>query len=373
MHRRGGIGFASEVSMFRRIALVVVLASCGQESIGVSPSPAADYNHKALVAAIDKFVAVGRTPEAYGELARSVSALRPGMDKAVAQEAERKLIVLALAPMKSVAAQPPREQLAALALTVWPTLLAPSIEADALLQFRDPNAALLFPKPGEDADQYLVRICGGPLAGECKHVVPDDQGVVIAALAIRRATERVRNAMAECLECQGESANPGWHQAVLDWEQLDRAAAEWLPEVERRSGPDNWPVAGAAADDDPGLPEAEISPRGEILVAGHAYGPNQLRLDVLRELRGTGDAIALHFHPATSLAEVRAVLVDARRAGCTSIAVVAREGIYPWRRKAYWIAAGSGLRASLRPTDSLQLLLHAIDEVAGPGTVARVD
>jgi hypothetical protein len=373
MCRRSGIGFAIHVTMLCRLALVAALASCGQESIGVSPSPAADYNHKALVTAIDKFVAAGRTPEAYGELAHTVSALRPGMDKAVAQEAERKLVVLALGPAKTVAAKPPRDQLAALALTVWPILLAPPIEADALLQLRDPKAALLFPKPGEDPDQYLERLCGGPLASDCKHVVPEDQGLVVEALAVRRATERVRTALTECLECQGESADPRWHQAVLDWEQLDRTAAETLPEIERRSGPDNWPVAGAAADDDPALPEAEISRRGEILVGGHAYGPNQLRLDVLRELRGTGDAIALHLQPATSLAEVRAMLVDARRAGCGRVAVIAREGFYPWRRRAYWIAAGSGLRASLRPTDSLQLLLHAIDEVAGPGTVARVD
>jgi len=31
------------------------------------------------------------------------------------------------------------------------------------------------------------------------------------------------------------------------------------------------------------------------------------------------------------------------------------------------------MRASLRPTDSLQLLLHTIDHVGHPGIVARVD
>jgi len=65
--------------------------------------------------------------------------------------------------------------------------------------------------------------------------------------------------------------------------------------------------------------------------------------------------------------------LDARLAGCARVAVVAREGAYPWRRRIYWVADGSGMRANLRPTDTLQLLLHAIDEVAGPGTVARID
>src|SRR3569623_1469672 len=82
---------------------------------------------------------------------------------------------------------------------------------------------------------------------------------------------------------------------------------------------------------------------------------------------------ALHLHPDTTLAQAKGVLLDARKAGATRVAVIAREPIYPYRRRAYWIAAGTGLRANLRATDSLQLLLHAIDEVAGPGTVARVD
>ena len=67
------------------------------------------------------------------------------------------------------------------------------------------------------------------------------------------------------------------------------------------------------------------------------------------------------------------MLADARKSGAQRVAVVAREPVYPYRRRVYWVADGSGLRANLRPTDSLQLLLHAVDEVAGPGTVARVD
>ena len=351
----------------------LVLASCGQERIGVSAAPSADYNHHALTTAVDQFVAAGRSSAAYAQLAQKVVSLRSGMDKAVAQEAELRLLVLALVPVKAAASNPPDERAQALALTVWPTLLAPQIEADELLQVPDPKGPLMLAKPGEDVEAYLQRLCGGPLATECKHVVPEWQAEVVEALALRRATERIRNAISECLECNGANADPQWHQAVLDWEALDRAAAEQVADIELRADPGNWPLAGAAADDDPGLPEVEISPHGELIVGHHTYGPNQLRIDVLREMRGKGDAIELHLHPGATLAETRAILVDARRAGCERVAVIAREGFYPWPRKAYWISAGSGMRANLRPTDSLQLLLHAIDEVAGPGTVARVD
>src|SRR5690606_281030 len=125
---------------------------------------------------VEGFVADGRTPEAYSELASTVLELRPGMDRTVGQEAELKLVVLALAPVKAVQAQPIGEQVQALALTVWPTLLAPPIAADVVLIKRDPEAVQLLPQPGEDTRRYLQRLCGGPLAGDCKQIVPEHQG-----------------------------------------------------------------------------------------------------------------------------------------------------------------------------------------------------
>jgi biopolymer transport protein ExbD len=356
------------------LALAVVAlagAACGQEPIGVRPSQNSDYNHAALLGAVDQFVAAGRTPAAYAELSRTVLALRPGMDRSVASEAELKLLVLALGPTQSVQARPVPAQVEALATTVWPTLLAPAIEADGLLDKRDPRAADWLPEPSEDAGGYLVRLCGGALSAECKRVVPELQGPIVAALATRRATERVRNAVAECVMC---SAEPGWHEAVRSWEALDRMLSAARPEVERRAAPDNWPVAGNAAEPDPQLPEAEIDPIGEVVIGGQHYGAAE-RIAALRDLRGTSPAIALHLRPEVSLAQVRGVLDDAHKAGATRVAVIARVDHYPWPRRIYWIAgSGAGYRAGLRPTDSLQLALHATDVVAAvPGTVARVD
>jgi hypothetical protein len=357
--------------MMRRLALVAVLAAgCGRDTIEVSTKASDDYQHGALITAVDKFVAAGRTADAYGELAQTVVALRPRMDRAVAREAELKLATLAIHPIQAAQAKTIREKIDTLALTVWPTLLAPAIAADKRLEVKDPKAPALVPKPDEDPDQYLVRICGEPLARECKKVVPELQGEVIEALALRRGMERARNAVNECLACREDDA---WKQNVRAWEKLDREAAEGLADIERRADPDNWPVAGAAADDDPQLPEAELSTRGDLIVGGRSYGPNQQRIQVLTELRGDGEVLALHFNPDTTLAQARAVLIDARKAGAKRVAVIAREPFYPYRRKAYWVADGYGLRANLRPTDSLQLLLHSIDEVAGPGTVARLD
>ncbi|MGN6107319.1 MAG: hypothetical protein ACTHU0_19580, partial [Kofleriaceae bacterium] len=245
------------------------------------------------------------------------------------------------------------------------------IEADAILVKRDPRAAELMPKPGEQPRELLQRLCGGPLAGDCKQVVPEYQGHVIAAIATRRATERARNAVSGCVMC---SAEPGWHEAVRTWEALDRLANGSIHDIERKAAPSNWPIAGSASQEDPGLPEAEVAASGEIVIGGQRYGATA-RIDALRELRAPDGAaaIALHLRPELTLAQVRGLLVDARKSGARKVAVIARDRQYPWARRVYWLADGSGTRTSLRPTDSLQLLLHTMDHVAGPGAVARVD
>ena len=202
---------------------VVLIAACGHNQIevsGTTPEPSRD----ALFTAIDAFVEAGRTPVAYGELARAVAALRPGASRAVAGEAELRLIVLALGPVRAMQGRPVADQIDLLALTVWPTLLAPPIDVDSQHE--------LAPKAGEDPGRYLRRLCGGPLAASCEHAVPELQGPIVYALALHRASTRARDAIDRCLSC---SSDPDWHAAALAWEELDRGAEQHLMEVARRA------------------------------------------------------------------------------------------------------------------------------------------
>jgi hypothetical protein len=355
------------------LALAGLVTACHRDSIEVSRhADQADYNHGALRVAVDAFVKADRTPDAYADLTRTVLVLRSGMDRAVAEEAELKLVVLALAPIQSLSAKPMPEQVEALALTVWPTLLAPQIEADAIAVKRNSQTSDLYPKKDEKAADYMSRLCGGPLAGDCKQIVPEYQGHMIAALAARRGTERARNAVAGCLMC---GAEPGWHEAVRAWEALDRTANGWIHEIQTKAAPGNWPTAGNSSEAPAGLPEAEVAATGEIVIGGQRYGA-VTRIDALRELRflhGDDGGIALHLRPELTLAQVRAILSDTRKSGAKRIAVVARAPEYPWARRIYWVAEGTGIDPELRSTDSLQLLLHTMDHLAGPGAVARVD
>lgn len=335
----------------------------------VSTDELGDYNQGELIAAVDKFVAARRSPEAYANLASTVLALRGGMDRTVGNEAELKLIVLALAPMKAASKLPIDEQVDTLATTVWPALLAPRIEADAILIKRDPEAAAWIPKPGEKPREYLQRLCGDLLAGDCKQVVPEYQGAIVGAVATRRGMERARNAVSDCMAC---GADPQWHESVRAWEELDRVANGWIDTVERKAHPDNWPTAGNASEPDPKLPEAVIDVHGELVIGSEQARPGQ-RVEALRKLRGDGEAITLHLRPEISLAQVKAILTEVKQSGAKRVAVLARASQYPWERRVYWLADGGKIRTNLRPTDTLQLLLHTLDHVAGPGATARVD
>ncbi len=351
------------------------LAACSDKKVQVISGDTADYGHKALQRAVDEFVQTGRTPEGYAQLAQKILAIRPAMDRSVAEEAELKLVVLALGPMQAVQQKTIAEQIEALALTVWPTLLADPIIADAVVLKRNPKPELM-PRAEEDGRAYIQRLCGGPLAGDCKQVVPEYQGSIVSGVTTRRAMERVRNAVADCVMC---GADPGWRDAVRSWEALDRQTAGWVHEIERRGHPDNWPIAGAAAETGATLSdvtalwrEAEINAVGEVVIGGQHY-TGEDRIAALRDLRGDSDTITLHLRPELSLAQVKGVIADAKRSGANRVAIVARAPEYPWDRRIYWLSDSGKTRVHLRPTDSLQLLLHTLDHVAGPGAVARVD
>ena len=66
-------------SWFAVVAMGTALAACGQDKIEVRRGESTDYNNAALLAAVDKFVAGGRTPDAYAELSQTAFELRSGM------------------------------------------------------------------------------------------------------------------------------------------------------------------------------------------------------------------------------------------------------------------------------------------------------
>ena len=351
----------------KSIALALLaLAACSKDDIDIH-TPGTDYNRKGLLAAIDRFTAAGRTPEAYGKLAADIEGLRSGMDETVADEAELQLIVLALAPMDQTRALSPDERAQVLATTVWSVAMSGPVTApDPALRTPDTGTPA---RPGEKPDEYLVRVCGGELAIECNFVVPEAQADFVEAAAVRRMARRTKHAVEECEAC---ATDPGWAQAVATWETLElqthAAAAALLPDV----SPDRWPTAGRGAADWTGAPMLDVADDGGWALDGAPVAPDA-RGSGLAMARQSSDVINVRIAPEVR-ADVLAALIDAAgTAGFREVHVDARTPLYPWSLRSYRFATGTrGKKPPWRAVDTVQVLLRSFDAHEDPGALAHL-
>ena len=351
-------------------AAIVTLAGCGQDTISVGASTSVrDYNRGELMAAIDRFVAAGRSAMAFGILASEVAALRRGMDENIAQEAERRMLVLALDPVEVVADRPLEEQVSALSTTMWPFALRAPISDPAPTGLLAEREQALKVRPGEGPDEYLIRLCGDVLAAECKYAVPEQQGAIVRAFAVAKLTERVRTAVQACATCGKENT---WRKAVNRWEALDRVATNTADDDEQRARPERWPTAGPGSIEWPtDVPLLIVEHDGDAVLDRVVLSPAE-RVKALARAR-RGDALGVHIGPATRADQVAAVVRDAASAGYREVVLQAREGVYPWKLRGYRIQPerGRGRRTPWRPIDTLQVVLRAVD-AAGPSQPARL-
>jgi len=355
------------------LALAGLAAACGDDPIDVrrTGGDVSDYRRADLLTAIDRFVQAGRTPEAYGALARDVAALRPGMDETVAELAELHLTIAAAAPVEAVRSQPVAVQTERLATTVWPVALAPDVAQLAPDGWRSPMDGAVALRPGETAASYVRRMCEGPFAVECRHIVPEWQGAILGAEAITRMTQRARSAIANCEECIGDE----WHTAIGKWEALEHAAATDRRHYEDLGATSRWPVAGSGAQPWPDPPPLVIAVEsdGDWTLGDQLIEPPQ-RANVLRELHAKGGSVlGVHLEPTARVEALAAIAAVARAAGWQTLALQARADAYPWELRAYPIPIGKRAASLGRATDTIQVRVRALD-VGGPasgGATAR--
>ena len=353
---------------FVALSFILATTACGQDVVKVSATPGADYNRGAMLVAIDRFVAAGKSAPAFAALAAEVAKLRSGMDDTVAEETERKLLVMALTPVLATNKKPLAERADVLAATVWPFGLAPALAADSPDGRHDDHAAQLAPHVGETTPAYLQRVCGGELAVECRNVVPEYQGAVVGAIAIHRYTERIRNSISTCLGCDNE---PKWQAAVAGWEAQDAAAALESHNAATIGSPSNWPTAGAAAVMWPdALPLATIAENGDLVVDGTAV-PSNDRGPTLAKLASAHEGrVGIEISPIFPVARLTGIINVARTAGVPELLLLSRAPVYPWPRRGYRIDVASAnptAHFSVRPMDTVHVLLRGID-AATPAT-----
>ncbi|HTJ42639.1 MAG TPA: hypothetical protein VL463_11125 [Kofleriaceae bacterium] len=350
----------------RALLIVILCAGCAKDEIDVH-TPGTDYNRKGLLAAIDRYNAAGRTPEAYGKLAAELESLRSGMDETVADEAELQLIVLAQSPVEQMRGLPPSTRAQKLATTVWSVAMSGPVTApDPALGPGDPGTPA---HAGETPDAYVQRLCGGALAIECMFVIPEAQPLFVESVATRRLARRTKHAVEECEPC---SSDPGWSTAVSKWEALEIETHAQASAALQNVTPDRWPVAGHAATDWTPAPSLDIADDGEWQLDGAAVMPDA-RGTNLAKARASSEILNVQVAPGVR-ADVLAALIDAAgAAGFREVHVESRLAVYPWMLRVYRFATGSrGKKPPWRAVDTVQVLLRQIDTRNEPGGLVHL-
>jgi hypothetical protein len=345
------------------LLLLTITAACKQKRIAVanqSDDTTGEYGKTALEAAVAAFREDPTSTASYRAFVVEVNRLASAFNQPVADTAERHLAFLALEPMAAQFDKPPAEQLEALALTVWPT------------------AFHVEPKAGESARAYLERVCAGPMATECKYIVPEEWPVVLSAMVWRRMKMRARESYSACRLCKQDKSYP----AMLEkFDQFDNRVQAERAKVGDRADRDAWPEAGDAMAPWTAPPLLDLVADPFEFVGEEFDGDWQ---DRIRARPKGAEVLGLHVRPRTEVRHVRAVLRGAARAGYRAVALQVRSRTYPYPLGEYRLATGRQRgrleTVDIRDVDTVQILTRALDAAAAragkpPGTeppVARL-
>lgn len=329
------------------LCLIALLASaCERERIEVKAMAGEhSFAREDLVAAVDRFAHSPRTPSDYRALAVEIERMTPQFNAVVAAEAERNLVFLALEPLDAYYGAAPDAQLAALALTVWPTALGHA------------------PAPNEDAWSYTRRLCSEQLTKECKQVVPEHRAAILSQLVWNRFKERARVALSACAECDDE---PRYAETVARFEARDSELTARAGEIARRAHPRHWPIAGehAAAWSKPAV--VTLRSDGTAQLAERDLAPGSWS-QALAAVRGDGDTLGVWVGPNTDLGRLRSLGQAAHTAGFHQLAIQARPAQHPYELREYRVALARRSTLPLRDGDSVQLLVNALDAALAAG------
>jgi hypothetical protein len=321
-------------------------SACERERIEVKAMAGShSYAREDLLAAVDRFAHSPRTPSDYRALAMEIERMTPQFNAVVASEAERNLVFLALEPLDMFFGAPPDDQLAALALTVWPTALGHA------------------PAPNEDAWSYTRRLCSEPLAKECKQVVPEHRATILSQLVWNRFKERARVALNTCEECGDE---PRYAETVARFEERDSELTARAGEIARSAHPRHWPIAGEHAAEWSKPPVVTLRADGTAKLADKALSPGSWS-EALAAARGDGDTLGVWVGPTTDLSRLRSLGQAARKAGFRQLALQTRTPQHPYELREYRVALARRSTLPLRDGDSVQLLVNALDAALAAG------
>ncbi len=342
------------------VAAGAAAAGCGKKRIAVadqSEDQTGDYGKLELDKAVGEFRKSPTSPQGYRAIQVEAQRLDPVFNQPVRDIAERHLAFLSLEPMAAQVDKPPQEQVDALALTIWPTAF--NVE---------PNA-------GESARAYLERVCAGPLATECKYIVPETWPTVLSAMVWRRMKMRAREAYAQCRLCKQD---PSYSAMLEKFDQYDNRMQAARAKLGDRADRDAWPEAGEKMAPWSGAPLLDLVADPFEWNGADFDGDWQ---DRIRARPRDADVLGLHVRPRTEVRHVRAVVAGAGKAGYRAVALQVRSRVYPYPLGEYRIATsgarGGGESVDIRDVDTVQILVRALDAATAraggaPGTAPAI-
>jgi hypothetical protein len=327
------------------LAVAAAGAACKQKRLKVAAQgvdSTGDYGRIELEAAVAKLRRAPAEAASYRAFAVVVDSLRAQFNEGVTAQAERQLAFLALEPMAAQLEQPLPDQMAALALTVWPTALG------------------VEPAEGETVQSYLERICSGPLAGDCKYVVPEHWPPVLSNLVWDRMKVRARETYSECRMC---AQDPTYQDLLKRYDRYQARVSAERAKIGDRVERAAWPEAG-----DHGAPWSGV-PLLDLVADPRRFAGDEIAGDWGDRIASRPDrakVLGLHLRPRTEVRHVRSVVLAAARAGYQAIALQAREPSFPYQLREYRLATGAsrGPSVDLRDVDSVQMLVRAVDAAA---------
>lgn len=348
-------------------ALYVGVVACSEPRVTISSSTTEDYQRAELNQALSAYVTGGRTAAGYAQFARRVVELRGQMDATVAAEAELRLTAMAL-PLMRDALQ--RNDASALVTTVWPTGLREPIRANPVRQQLASIDERLTPLSSEAPTAYVKRICGDVLKAECYHVVPELQAPIVERLAVARFAQRARNAVDDCLVCGDD---PTWGNMVRQWQLVEELAAQHAQHLATRGEPSRWPVAGQGSLPQPArgtFALVEVTALGAMLLDDQLLDVDQRGAQIAQR-RGQRDVV-LHVPPSAKVAELQRLLRIAGGGAVARLGLLARQPVYPWEPRVYWLVESAKARVSVSSYDTVQVLLAMADKL-GEARPFRLD
>lgn len=349
--RRGPAAVALPAALLAALAAGTGCKKHGVEILDEQAQSGEDHQLADVLAAARKMGETPASPEAFRALSLELDRLRGDFNADVASIAERHLVLAALGPLEALRTRTHEEQMAALALTVYPSVFG------------------VEPHPGETAEAYVTRLCGAELPLECKQYVPEGWPVVLAAKVWRRLTGRAEDSVGNCRECD---TDPTYDDAVRRYREGAQAEGAALAVRDDEIRPGFWPVAGDASTPWSGPPLLELgSQSGDARLAGQVLPPGGWRA-AMAAARAGGAVLGVHLPPTMPVGTLRAIVQDAAAAGYREVAVQVRGRGFPYPLGEYRLATAFAARRAavdVRDVDTMQILVRTLDNAAASGHV----